>query len=279
MKKIITTLVIVLIGITLVACGNTEKVFNFEQGYITVGMEADYPPFNWMETSPNEYNHPLEGSTGSYVAGYDVEVAKEIAKQLGLELKIKAIPWGSLGSALKTGEIDLIIAGMSPTAERKRTISFTDVYYMSNHVVVVSKEGAYANITNLNQLKGAKGVGQIGTIYAELVDYVKNNYGSTSLPVRDTVPLISQDITSGTADFTVVEKPVALGMVEANDKLKIVLDTTENIFNVNDEDRELAIGHRKVDTELQQKINEILATITQETRDLWMEQAVSRAAN
>lgn len=279
MKKIITTLVIVLISITLVACGNTEKEFNFEQGYITVGMEADYPPFNWMETSPTEYNYPLEGSTGSYVAGYDVEIAKEIAKQLGLELKIKAIPWGSLGSALKTGEIDLIIAGMSPTAERQKTISFTDVYYMSNHVVVVSKEGAYADINNLSQLKGAKGVGQIGTIYAELVDYVKTNHGSVSLPVRDTVPLISQDITSGNADFTVVEKPVALGMVEANNKLKIVLDTTENIFNVNDEDRELAIGHRKVDTELQQRINGILATITQETRNLWMEEAVSRAAN
>lgn len=279
MKRIITALVVALMAITLVACGNTEKAYNFEQGYITVGMEADYPPFNWMETTANDYNHPLEGSTGSYVAGYDVEVAKEIARQLNVELKIKAIPWGSLVSALRTGEIDLIIAGMSPTAERKQAISFTNVYYMSNHVAVVSKDGNYANITNLEQLRGAKGVGQIGTIYADLVDFVRDNHGAVSLPVRDTVPLISQDITTGVADFTIVEKPVALGMIEANDKLKIVLDTEENIFQVDDEDRELAIGHRKIDTELQERINTILATITQNTKDQWMEQAVARAAN
>ena len=80
-------------------------------------MEADYPPFNWAETSSNDYNHPLHGQRNMFVAGYDVEMARLIAEELGMELQIKMIAWEALIPALQAGEIDLIIAGMTPTAE------------------------------------------------------------------------------------------------------------------------------------------------------------------
>lgn len=274
MKKLLSLLVVALLATTLVAC-NKEQEFNFEQEYITVGLEADYPPFNWLETTANNYNHPLVG--GDFVAGYDVEVAKFIANELGLELRIKAIKWESLVASLQNNDIDMIIAGMSPTAERKLTINFTDIYYLSNHVVVVSSDSPLVNATSLEDLKGYKGIGQIGTIYADLVNYVAENYGAIEQPVMDSVPLIATAIKAGTTDFTIVEKPVALGLVEGNDDFRIILDVTENIFEVSDEDREIAIGVRKIDDKLRDLINVALAKITETQRETWMEQAVSRA--
>lgn len=272
MKKIFSLIVVIILAITLVGCKKDSG------DYITVGLEADYPPFNWYETSKNDYNHPIHGQRNAYVAGYDLEVAKFVAEKLGKELRIKMIAWDSLSPALTTGEIDLIIAGMSPTEERKLTIDFTNPYYTSNHVAVVLANGKYANITGLEGLRGSKGMGQKGTLYAKLVDFVGENHGATVQPVADTVPLITTSILNGGTDFTIVEKPVALGMVAADSRLKIVLDVTENIFNVLDEDREISIGIRK-EYELKEDINKILATITQELRNNWMDTAVERAGN
>lgn len=274
MKKVFTLLAVLLTSLVLVACNTGSN-----EGYLVVGMEADYMPFNWYETSPNDYNHPLEGSSGGYVAGYDVDMAKYIANELGLELKIKAIEWLSLVSALQTNEIDIIIAGMSPTAERREVIEFTNSYYISNHVVVVLADGEYSNVTELSDLEGSRGVGQLGTIYADLVDYVRDNYNSTSLPVVDSVTLATNAILEDLADFTIVEKPVALGMIATYPNLAIVLDVEENIFEVSDEDRELAIGLRKTDTELAELLNDALATVTNEMVTTWMNLAVSRSSD
>lgn len=275
MKKILGLFVIAITALTLVACSK-GKEFDFEQGYITIGLEADYLPFNWYETTANDYNHPLVG--GGFVAGYDVEIAKLIAKGLGLELRIKQIAWDSLNPSLNSNDIDLIIAGMSPTAERKLTIDFTENYYTSNHVVVVKKGGNFTNLETLEDLSSARGQGQKGTIYADLVDFVNTKVGATVLPQADTVSIITTSIINDAADFTIVEKPVALGLVKAfPDKLQIELDVTENIFEVSNEDRDISVGLRKVDTELRDKINAILAGITQTQRDQIMAEAVDRA--
>lgn len=272
MKKVLLVLVIAITSITLVGCAK-EREFNPENGYITIGLEADYPPFNWYETKATDFTHKLEG--GGYVAGYDVEIAKLIAKGLDLELRIVQMDWNALIPSLQGNKIDLIIAGMSATEERKEAISFTESYYESSHVVVVKKGGNYTDLENLDGLNGARGQGQIGTIYADLVDYVTTNHGSTSLPVGNTVSIIATAIISNAADFTVVELPVALGLVSAHpNDLQIELNNGLNNFNVSDEDKEVAIGLRKVDSELQKKINEILKGITLEQRTAIMEQAV-----
>ena len=271
MKKVLMVLFALVATVTLVGCGDTDS-----RPTLVVGLEVDYPPFNWGETTQTDTNWPVDGVPGLYAEGYDVQIARKIADGLDRRLVIKMIAWGSLVESVTANEIDVIIAGMSPTAERKLTIDFTDVYYTSNHVVVVKADSAYANITTLAGLSGAKGVGQIATTYAELVDMVGSEYGAKVLPVRDTIPLISTDLNSGSADFTIVEKPVALGMIKAFPTLKIILDSTENIFNVSEEDTQLAIGISKSNTELKTQINEILSGITQAQRDALMTEAVNK---
>lgn len=280
MKKIVSIMAFLLTTILLVSCSGGEPTFDFERGYITVGMEADYAPFNWLETSPNEYNYPIYGEANSYVAGFDVDMARHIASELNLELRIKTIEWLSLIPALQTGEIDLIIAGMSPTEERRAIIGFTDAYYISNHVLVVRSDRDIFNVDSLEELEGYRGVGQLSTIYANLVDFLADNYGTTALPVVNSVTAATTQLLGAnpTADFTIVEKPVALGIVAQFPNLAIIFDVEENIFEVSDEERELSIGHRIGDTVLGNLVNEALETVTGEMVEEWMDNAVYNSA-
>ena len=111
-------------------------------GTLKVAMECAYDPFNWTETSANSLGaYPISGenSSGLYCNGYDVQIAKYVAAELGMKLEIYALEWDSLVPAVQAGTVDAIIAGMSPTAEREEEIDFTNTYYESNLVVIYKK--------------------------------------------------------------------------------------------------------------------------------------------
>ncbi len=111
-------------------------------GTLKVGMECAYEPFNWTETSnPSIGAVPIsgEGKEGQYANGYDVQMARYIANQLGMKLEIYAYEFDSLIPGVDSGALDAIIAGMSPTAKREMQIDFTQTYYESNLVIVIKK--------------------------------------------------------------------------------------------------------------------------------------------
>ena len=111
-------------------------------GTLKIGMECAYEPYNWTDTDGSSFGAvPIssEGQQGLYANGYDVQIAQYVANRLGLKLEIYAMEWDSLISAVNSGAIDAIVAGMSPTAERAQEIDFTDTYYESNLVVIIRK--------------------------------------------------------------------------------------------------------------------------------------------
>ena len=108
-------------------------------GVLKIAMECAYSPFNWTQTTDINGAVPISGKTGMYANGYDVQVAKYIAAELGMSLEVYAYEWDSLLSAVQSGAVDSIIAGMSPTEEREEEVDFTDCYYNSNLVVIYKK--------------------------------------------------------------------------------------------------------------------------------------------
>ena len=116
MKRVFVLLILVFISFVVTGCGNGVEEDN--RPTLVIGMECGYPPFNWTENVKTDSNYPIEG-TSLYAEGYDVQIAKIIADELGYRLVIKAIEWGGLISALETNQIDAIIAGMSNTEERR----------------------------------------------------------------------------------------------------------------------------------------------------------------
>ena len=252
--------------------GGTELT---NEGVLVVGMECAYAPFNWTETTQTESNVAISNLSGAYAEGYDVQVAKILADELGLQLQIKALEWGALINNLNSGLIDCIIAGMSPTAERMETIDFTNKYYESTHVLLLKKTSEYASANSLSGFAGATVIGQTGTIYADLVSQAVAA-GAVAGTNLSTVPHIVNAIVNDTADATILEEPVAMGICSQYPELTYV-KLTQGGFEVADEDKIVSIGVRKGFT-LTTQINEVLASkLTESTRATLMEQAIANA--
>lgn len=110
------------------------------KGTLKIAMECAYAPFNWSQTTDANGAVRIANSPAElYVNGYDVQIAKYIAAELGYELEIYEAEWDSLIVGVQAGTFDGIIAGMSPTAEREVEVDFTHCYYNSNLVIIILK--------------------------------------------------------------------------------------------------------------------------------------------
>lgn len=119
----------------------TSDKTDTSNGVLKIAMECAYKPFNWTQLTDANGAVAIQGKPGEYANGYDVQVAKYIAAELGMELQIYSYTWEALIPAVQSEAVDGIIAGMSPTAAREEEVDFTDCYYNSNLVIVIKKQG------------------------------------------------------------------------------------------------------------------------------------------
>ena len=273
MKKGLILFLLVMSVFLFSACSH-EVEFDFNNGALVVGLECAYAPFNWTEDDPTTSNYPIEG-TSYYAQGYDIQIAKLVAEELDLTLVIKKMEWGALIENLKEGSIDLIIAGMSPTADRKLSIDFTSPYYESTHVVLVKEDSAYASAKTFSDFSGANVVGQQGTVYDDLAKQLSEKGGAVYNNALDTVPLIIFAIESGAIDATILEEPVAISTVSQHPGFTYVI--LETPFTIAEEDRVVSIGVRKVDTALKDAVDAALNKITNDMRTTLMNQAIENS--
>jgi putative lysine transport system permease protein len=232
-----------------------------------VGMEAGYPPFNWTQSDDSNGGVPIDGNA-EYAGGYDVEIAKIIAEQLGKKLVIVKTEWDGLVPALQSGKIDAIIAGMSPTAERKETIDFTDIYYKSDLVMVVLKGGKYENATSIQDFAGAKITAQLNTFHYSVIDQINGVLKQTAM---DNFPAMRVALQSGIIDGYVSERPEGVS-ASAKNKNFVMVEFKEG-FVTSEEDTAISVGVAK-GSDLTAKINEILAGVSQEERQQLMDHAI-----
>lgn len=238
-----------------------------------VGMEANYAPFNWTEDFATPYNYPINNFAGKYADGYDVQMAKAIAASLGKVLVIEKLEWDALIPSLESGKIDAIIAGMSPLPERKESVSFTEEYYHSYHVVLVLADSEYVDAETLDDFAGATFVGQQGTTYDGLIDQLEGVEHGTAL---ETVPDILTAMLGGRVHGTVLEYPVAKGIIMENNEFAMVeLDPG---FTADEDELKVSVAVSLGETELVAAIDAILNAIPQEVRSRLMDAAIARNA-
>lgn len=236
---------------------------------LRVGMECAYAPFNWTQNDDSNGAVPL--GDGTYAGGYDVEIAKLLAEQLGCELQVVKTEWDGLPPSLTSGKIDAIIAGMSNTAERRQTIAFTDKYYTSDMVIVVQKDSPFAGATSLADFSGAKLTSQMGTFNYELIDQIT---GVQKQEAMKDFPTMTAALTSGRIDGYVSERPGALSAQASNPSLTFVAFEGDKGFDYDAEQVTIAIGLRQEDGELKDALNKALATIGEDKRKELMDNAV-----
>ena len=247
-----------------------QKVFDTSHQF-RVGMECAYAPFNWTQYTDANGAVRIEGG-GEFAGGYDVEVAKILAEKMGKELVIVKNDWDGLLPALTSGKIDAILAGMTATEVRRHTIDFTHPYYTSDIVVVVAKDGKYANAKSILDFSGARITGQLATVHYGIIDQMK---GVIKFPAKEDFASMVIGVSSGEIDGYISEFPGATSAVYTNSHLTYVEFKESNGFNLTEEERSISIGLKKNDP-LKYEIDKILSAISSEQRDNLMEKAIKQ---
>ena len=281
MKRILSIiLAAVMLAVSLTAlasCGNSvdasKDVENIKKaGVLKVGMECAYAPYNWTQTNADNDAVKIKNADG-YANGYDVQAARKIAASLGVELEIYAYKWDALIPAVESGTIDCVIAGMSPTAERKAVLDFSDNYYVSNLVIIVREDGAYANAQSLADFKGCSIGAQAATFHAEAlkqIEDVKEN-------ILDDFTLLYTALTANTIDGYVAEEPTAYSICSEGSGLTFApLVNNSTGFTCDEGDTAIAVGVRK-GSDLAAAISEIVDGTSDSERSELMMKMVSIA--
>jgi len=268
MKKILAIVLVIacMAGSMLLfsSCGKINAGKDLENikkaGVLKVGMECNYAPFNWTQAKSSDTAVAL--SAGGYADGYDVQIALKMAAALGVKLEIVKLEWSGLIPALESAKIDCIIAGMSPTAERKVSIDFTDHYYTSELVMVVKADGAYANAKSISDFSGAKITGQAETFHYSVIDQIKNVQKQTAMADFPTMIIALQ---GKKIDGYVSELPGAESAITANPDLTYIRFEEGKGFEASEDDVAVSLGIRK-GSNLAEDLNSALKAITAEDR-------------
>ena len=267
-----------LMTLGLTACSGGEESSTaaksgLEDGVLTVAMECAYAPYNWSQSDDSNGAVPIKDSN-NYANGYDVIIAKKLAEELGVELEIVKSDWDSLIPAVQSGTVDCVIAGQSITADRMQQVDFTEPYFYATIVTLTKSDSQYASAASVADLSGATATSQMNTIwYNNCLPQIPD---ANILPAQADAPAMLVALNSGTCDIVVTDKPTGLAACVAySDFTMLDFTGTEGEFEVSDEDINIGISLKKGNTELKEKLDSVLSTMTEEDFTELMDQAIS----
>ena len=284
MRKILSVLLLIFTLVVMAAC-STGPVGNDK---LVIGMECGYQPFNWTEKNESEFTLPIFG-TNQYADGFDIQIAKYLSEETGKEVIIKKYEWNALIPALQNGEINMILAGMTDTPERRESIDFTTTYLASDLAFLVktenlpegnSKENPISYTELLELFKNKSLVCQANVVGDEFIDTYfasKESYNIHHNSPQDTYPLAAYDVKSGAAFAMPAELPVIEAMTNLGGLSVLYVDysflSAEDINGLT-----ISIGIKKGNTELADEINAALAKLPDSVKASMMGAAAQRSA-
>lgn len=214
-KFLLTSVLSAAIAVTFAACNSsTQNATGGEGGDRTLIMatSADYRPY--------EYIDPNSGSRE--IIGFDVDIANYITEELGYELEIQNVNFNGLIPALQSRRADFVMAGMTPTEDRRQNVDFSDIYYDAKNTIVTTKGSGLTTIDSLN----GKVVGvQLGSIQQGVAqDEIEGATVKTLPRINDLI----QELKTGRVDALIIEDTVAEGYIENNPDLEFHEIETES---------------------------------------------------
>lgn len=268
-RKIIALVLAMVMCLGFAACGKTEDNSNV----LRVAMECAYAPYNWTQADDSNGAVPISG-TNDYAYGYDVMMAKLIAEAMGKELEIVKLDWDSLVPAVSSGDVDLVIAGQSITAERLEVVDFSDPYFYASIVTLTKADSAYASAASAADLAGATCTSQLGTIWYDIC--LPQIPEANILTAQETAPAMLVALESGAVDLVVTDMPTALAATAVySDMVLLDFTGTEGEFEVSDEEINLGISMKKGNAELLAAVNGVLAELSVEDYEAMMADAIA----
>jgi cystine transport system substrate-binding protein len=247
-KRFLLSLVFLIIVGMLAGCGSSEKTggSKSESGLdrvkdskvLRVGFEGTYPPFNFLNDD-QKYD------------GFDVDISKEIAKRLGAETEFVATKWESLIGGLKSDKFDIIIAQMTVTEERKKSVDFTDPYVVTGSVLITREDTD--GITKLEDIKGKNvGVGG-GTTFEEVANSVNGANVKTYKAVNDYIA----DLMNKRLDVIINDQLLMSYNIKENN---LPLKVSSDIVNKD----EIGMAIQKDNEDFVKEVNQILGDMKED---------------
>ena len=192
MNKIFLVLIMLIL---LTGCGKNENE-------LVMVTEAGFAPFEYYENGE--------------IVGVDIEIAKEIANELGKKLIIKDVAFDSIINEIKTGKADIGAAGISYTEERSRQVDFSNNYFTSNLVTIIRNNDNENNFINLNNKKIAVQLGSTADTY------ITKNYKEGNIVRQKKYLTTVEDLKNNKVDCVVMDELPAKSIVNNNPELKII---------------------------------------------------------
>lgn len=272
LKKLLGLTLAAMMTMSLVGCSSSgdngesgEVADKLQQikdsGVLKVGTSAEYSPY--------EFHKVVDGE--DKIVGFDDFIVQEIAKDMGVKVEYTDMDFDGLLGALQADKVDIVLAGMTPNEERKKSVDFSEIYYTNSNVCIVAK-GKEDSIKSSDDLKKLKVGVQKGTTQA---DYVTGDLGITNATQLKKIPDLMLELQNGKIDVIVTGKVVAQINVK-NYKNVAIGNTT-----VGDEVAETAAAaikksDDKVDnTAFLKSVNDTIATLEKEGKiDEFMQEAL-----
>ena len=205
--------------------------FSFSTEKLYVGTNAEFEPFEYLRDGK--------------IVGFDIDLITEISKLIGKEIEIKNIAFDGLLPALQSKKLDVIIAGMTATDERKKFVNFSDTYYLSEQMIVVNKENNQ-NIKSFDELSGKS----VGVVLGYTGDIAVSKLKNVD---------ISRFNGTGEAVMALKSQKVDVIVLDGEPAKKYAVQNTELEAKETDVAREeYAIALRKDETKLLEEINSAL---------------------
>lgn len=202
LNKLVAVTLMASMVFTLAACTKKPMERVKDAGTLIVGTSADYPPY--------EFHKTINGV--DKIVGFDIMIAEEIAKDLGVKLEIKDMKFDGLLGALKSNKIDMVIAGMNPTAERAKEVDFSKVYYTAVQAVIVRAEDK-DKLKSFADLSGKKVGVQMATTQEEIA---KAQIKGAEIKSLGKITDLVLELKNKKVDALVVELPVAKSYADKN---------------------------------------------------------------
>ncbi len=186
----------------------TDKLAKIKaSGKLIVGTSADYPPF--------EFHQIVSGQ--DKIEGADIEVAQAIAKDLGVKLQVEDMSFDGLLPALTTGTVDMVIAGMTVSDERKQSVDFSDIYYTVNLKLLMRKADVN-KYKSLDSFNGKSVAAQTGTSNE---DAVKTEQPKANLVSLAKIPDMILELKSNKVEAVNLDSVVAASYAKKNKDLAV----------------------------------------------------------
>ena len=284
MRRMMCLILAAMMLLCMTACGGStpaptgDNLPGSDNNILTVGMECAYAPYNWTQMDDSNGAVPIVNNPGMYANGYDVQIAKQIAEHFGWGIEVMALEWGGLTPALEAGIIDVAIAGQSMTAERMAEVDMAGPYYYATIVCLARVGTPQAAATCIAELSGTC-TRQSGPIwYDSCLPQIAG--ADIQSPAAD-APAMIMALESGMVDFICTDLPTANGAVAKNPDLVVLnfsgtagdfqfASESERAENVN-----IGVSVKKGNSQLQDMLNQFLATMTEEDFNNLMTNAIA----